>query len=215
MNTEQKSFIDYNTAGDFIEKYDYAVKQPVKWAIKRCIDVSHAIIGLFLLFPVLLVSGIAIKKESDGPVIFKQTRIGLKGKTFAIYKLRTMYDHSGPEYVKSENDSRITHVGKILRKYSIDEIPQLINIIKGDMSLVGPRPLRPSVFNEIQAKNPDFQLRLATKPGLRLNIGRLENGAFNKDIPAIEREYIENWSLSKDFIIFVALIKDTIKGKNY
>ena len=215
MDKEPNSFVDYAVAGDFIKKYDYAVKQPIKWKFKRALDVGGALVGLFILSPVLLASGIAIRKQTNGPIIFKQTRIGLKGKTFTMYKLRTMYDNCGVDAVKSDKDERITPVGKILRKYSIDEMPQLLNVLKGDMSLVGPRPIRPRIFKEIQSKNPEFQLRFSVKPGLRLNIGRTNEGIFNKDIPAIEREYIENWSLEKDLFILLSIIKDTIKGKNY
>jgi len=216
MNTEQGTFLDMNTAGNFIAKYDYAVKQPIKWKVKRLIDVSHAFAGLVLLSPLLIASAIAIKKESDGPIIFKQTRLGFHGKTFTMYKLRTMYENSSEKPVnRPNNDERITKTGKILRKYSIDEFPQLINVLKGDMSLVGPRPVRPNIFKEVQSANPNFQLRFATKPGLRLNISRVDNGVFNKQLQAIECDYIKNWSLTKDLKIFLSLLTDVIKGKNY
>ncbi|MBR5904463.1 MAG: sugar transferase [Alphaproteobacteria bacterium] len=216
MNKNQETFIDLSTSGDFFAKYDYAIKQPIKWKIKRFIDVSNAFAGLVLLFPLLIACGIAIKKESDGPVIFKQERIGFHGKTFTLYKFRTMHINSDESpVINPKTDSRITNIGKFLRKYSIDELPQLVNILKGDMSLVGPRPIRSKLFTEIQSKNPDFQLRFATKPGLRLNIGRMDNGAFNQEIHTIERNYIENWSLKNDLSIFLSLVSDTIRGRNY
>ena len=143
---------------------------------KRFIDILGSSIGLILLSPILLIAAIAIKIESKGPVIFSQKRIGLNGKEFKMFKLRSMVEDaealkkdlmkknemSGPMF-KMKDDPRVTKVGKIIRKTSIDELPQLINVLKGDMSLVGPRPSLPK---EVKKFKPWMKKRLDVKPGL-------------------------------------------------
>ncbi len=143
---------------------------------KRAIDIVGSIIGLALLSPILLIVAIAIKLESKGPIIFSQKRIGLKGKEFKMYKLRSMVEDaeklkkdlmksnemSGPMF-KMKDDPRVTRVGKFIRKTSIDELPQLVNVLKGDMSLVGPRPSLPK---EVKKFKPWMKKRLEVKPGL-------------------------------------------------
>lgn len=143
---------------------------------KRMLDIFGAIIGIVLLSPVLLVLSILIKLESKGKVLFSQKRVGLNGKEFKIYKFRSMVENaedlkknledknemSGPMF-KIKNDPRITQIGKFIRKTSIDELPQLINVLKGDMSLVGPRPSLPK---EVENFEPWMLKRLAVKPGL-------------------------------------------------
>ncbi len=144
--------------------------------LKRVIDVVGSLSGLILATPILLVVGILIKLESKGPIIFSQTRVGLNGKEFKMYKLRSMVvnaeelkkkleernEMSGPMF-KIKDDPRITRMGKIIRKTSIDELAQLINVLKGDMSLVGPRPSLP---NEVSKFEPWMLERLEVKPGL-------------------------------------------------
>lgn len=143
---------------------------------KRAIDIVGSIVGLVLLSPILLIVAIAIKLESKGPIIFSQKRIGLKGKAFKMYKLRSMVEDaeklkkdlmksnemSGPMF-KMKDDPRVTRVGKFIRKTSIDELPQLVNVLKGDMSLVGPRPSLPK---EVKKFKPWMKKRLEVKPGL-------------------------------------------------
>ena len=198
----------------FIDDYNYAIKKPIKWKIKRIIDISHSLIGIALLLPAFIIIPVLIRKDSDGPIIFKQQRIGMHGKMFTIYKFRTMYKNNDSHKVENIDDYRITKYGRFLRKYSLDEIPQLFNVLKGDMSLVGPRPMREKVFKEIQSIEPEYELRIATKPGLRLNFGK-EDGGAEPSMAKIERDYIENWSLIKDLHIFLHIIYDTINGKNY
>lgn len=144
--------------------------------IKRLIDIVASLIGLVLLSPLLLIVSIAIKVESKGPVIFKQKRVGLNGKLFDIYKFRSMVENaeelkkkledknemSGPMF-KIADDPRITKVGKFIRKTSIDELPQLVNVLKGEMSLVGPRPSLP---REVEQFDSWMFKRLQVKPGL-------------------------------------------------
>ncbi len=143
---------------------------------KRFFDIILSLLGLICLSPVLIIVAIAIKLESEGPVLFSQDRVGKDGKTFKMYKMRSMVSNaeelkekllkqnemSGPMF-KMKDDPRITKVGKFIRKTSIDEIPQLINIIKGDMSLVGPRPSLPKEVAEFE---PWMYERLVVKPGL-------------------------------------------------
>ena len=134
---------------------------------------------------------------------------------FTIYKFRTMlYKNKDTNKVENTNDYRITKFGKFLRKYSLDEIPQLFNILIGDMSLVGPRPMREELFKQIQSVEPEYELRIATKPGLRLNIGRTDGGA-GPNMAKTEQEYIKNWSLISDLKIFLHIVSDVLNGKNY
>lgn len=143
---------------------------------KRIIDILGGVMGLIILSPILIIIGVLIKLESKGPVIFSQKRIGLNGKEFKMYKFRSMVENaeeikeklkeknemSGPMF-KIKDDPRITKIGKFIRKTSLDEVPQLINVLKGDMSLVGPRPSLP---NEVKEFEPWMLKRLEVKPGL-------------------------------------------------
>ena len=144
--------------------------------LKRAIDIIGSLIGLILASPILVIVGILIKLESKGPIVFSQTRVGLNGKEFKMYKLRSMVlnaeelkkkleaqnEMSGPMF-KIKDDPRITKIGKFIRKTSIDELAQLVNVLKGDMSLVGPRPSLPREVEQFE----DWMLeRLEVKPGL-------------------------------------------------
>lgn len=144
--------------------------------IKRTLDIILSLIGLIITSPIFLIVGLCIKLESNGPIFFSQKRIGLKGKKFNMYKFRSMVinaeelkeglkdknEMSGPMF-KMKDDPRITKVGRFIRKTSIDELPQLINVLKGEMSLVGPRPSLPNEVNEFE---PWMLKRLDVKPGL-------------------------------------------------
>lgn len=146
------------------------------YMVKRVIDIICSLTGLIVLSPILILVAIAIKVDSKGPIIFKQERVGLKGKKFYMYKFRSMVvnaeelkealnkhnEMSGPMF-KIKEDPRITRVGKFIRKTSIDELPQLINVLKGEMSLVGPRPSLPK---EVKAFEGWMKKRLEVKPGL-------------------------------------------------
>ena len=136
---------------------------------KRATDYFLAILGLTVTTPLLAFVGLLIKLNSKGPVIYKQYRVGKDGKLFEIYKLRTMRidaeKQTGAVWAK-ENDPRITSVGRFLRKAHIDEIPQLFNVIKGDMSIVGPRPERPEIVRDLKLVIKDYEKRLQIKPGI-------------------------------------------------
>ena len=165
----------------------------------------------------MLLSAIAIKLDSKGPVLFKQKRVGQNGDIFTVLKFRTMINNPDiNQNVQNADDKRITRVGKILRKYSIDEFPQFFNIIKGDMSLTGPRPL--NVDNhEYRNLNKNFVIRYVFKPGASLDtkVTKLfvdNNPEFCNNI---EQDYIQNWNLKKDFNICLKTIKKILLGDNY
>lgn len=144
--------------------------------VKRVVDIICSLVGLIVLMPILFVVAISIKIESKGPIIFAQYRVGKDSKLFKMYKFRSMVNNAeeikenlesmnertGPMF-KIKNDPRITHIGRIIRKASIDELPQLVNILKGDMSIVGPRPSLPK---EVEAFDGWMMQRLTVKPGL-------------------------------------------------
>jgi len=137
--------------------------------VKRATDIFCSALGIILSIPFFLILPILIKLSSKGPVLYSQERVGFKGDTFNIIKFRTMIDDaegiSGPVWA-GENDPRITHVGWFMRKCRLDELPQLINIFKGEMSFVGPRPERPFFVKKLQEKIPYYAYRFTVKPGL-------------------------------------------------
>lgn len=137
-------------------------------SVKRIGDVSLSILLFLVLSPLICILAILIKLDSSGPVIFSQERLGKDGAPFLIYKFRSMKvdaEKDGPQWA-SENDDRCTRVGKVLRKARLDEIPQLLNILEGDMSFVGPRPEREYFYKKFESYIPEFRNRLAVKPGL-------------------------------------------------
>jgi len=154
----------------------YIESKKIYSILKRCMDIICSLLGLIILSPLLLIVAVCIKIESKGPAIFTQDRVGLDGKVFKLYKLRSMINKAeelkcrleknnemdGPMF-KIRNDPRVTKVGRFIRKTSIDELPQLINVLKGEMSLVGPRP---SLQNEVEEFENWMLKRLAVKPGL-------------------------------------------------
>lgn len=166
---------DYNIGESNIVRYRSNVRY-VYLAIKRLVDVFGSLIGIILLSPIYIIVAILIKLDSKGPICFSQKRVGLHGKIFNMYKFRSMVvnaeeikeqlayqnEMSGPMF-KMKNDPRVTRVGRFIRKTSIDELPQLINVLKGDMSLVGPRPSLPK---EVEQFEPWMKYRLLVNPGL-------------------------------------------------
>ena len=136
---------------------------------KRCFAVTFALLLLLLTAPLLLLTAIAIKCDSEGPVLFRQVRVGLYGKTFVIYKFRSMRHDAelktGPAWA-AECDERVTRIGRLLRSWRLDEIPQALNVLKGDMSIVGPRPERPCFVDQLEQEIPFYSLRHYLKPGI-------------------------------------------------
>jgi exopolysaccharide biosynthesis polyprenyl glycosylphosphotransferase len=181
--------------------------------VKRMMDVSLTSFGLFLIAPILLVIAVAIKLDDrKGPVIFRQTRVGIDGKTFTMYKFRSMCtdaerrlaelaaknEGAGPLF-KIENDPRITRVGRLLRKYSLDELPQLFNVLGGSMSLVGPRPSLPS---EVDAYAAPIRRRLKVMPGLT-GLWQVSGRSLLswEESVRLDLWYVENWSIGFDLQI--------------
>lgn len=188
-------------------------------AIKKIMDIFISLFIIIILSPVLLTIAIAIKLSSPGPIIFKQTRVGIRGRLFSLYKFRTMVvnaeklkkeleaenEMDGPVF-KIKEDPRITKIGRFLRKTGLDELPQLFNILKGEMSLIGPRPPLPS---ETQ-KYKRWQLRrLSVKPGLSCfwQIKPDRNAIKFEKWMELDLAYIDNWSLRLDFLILLKTIK--------
>jgi len=194
--------------------------------IKRFIDIIVSALGLILLSPLFLITAFAIKMTSKGPVFFKQIRCGLHGRTFEIYKFRTMgvdaeerleelmslNEREGPVF-KIRNDPRINKVGSFLRKVSLDELPQLINVLKGDMSLVGPRPPLPSEVTQYERWQ---RRRLSLRPGITCihEVVAREDIDFDRWMK-LDLEYIDNWSISLDIKILTRTIFAVFKGTGW
>lgn len=180
-----------------------------------------ALIGLFILGPLLLFIAIKIKLDSKGPILYFQERIGYRGIPFIIYKFRSMYEdaeNNGP-MLSHYNDPRVTKWGRVMRKWKLDELPQLINVLKGEMSLVGPRPERKYYINQIALIYPYFDCLHQVRPGLT-SLGMIRFGYARNVEEIIQRldyeiSYIKNYSPLLDIYIIFYTFRFISEGKTY
>lgn len=189
--------------------------------VKRVMDILGSIAAIIVSSPVMLLMCILIKATSPGPLIYKQERVGLHNKTFWMYKFRSMEIQPESEEKKAwtvKNDPRVTGIGKFMRRTSIDELPQLFNILKGDMSLVGPRPERPFFVEKFREEIPRYMVKHQVRPGLT---GWAQVNGYRGDTSIRKRidcdlYYIENWSIGFDIkILFLTIFKGFINKNAY
>ena len=176
--------------------------------IKRFFDITISLLGLIALLPLFLIIALAIKLDAPGPVIYKQKRLGLKAEPFTIYKFRSMRlgAEKGGVY-EAENDPRVTRVGRLLRRTSINELPQFVNIIKGDMSLIGPRPVLPFHPWPLEQYTEEQKQRFRVRPGVTgwAQVSGRKNLMWDRRIE-YDLEYIKDLSFSLDLKIFLKSI---------
>ena len=198
-------------------------------AVKRVSDLTGAVLGILFLMPVMLVVVVAIKLDTPGPILFRQLRIGRGGQMFCVLKFRTMVpdaearlaelealnESPGGLMFKIRHDPRVTRLGRFLRRTSLDELPQLINVLWGEMSLVGPRPLQLRDFERLVEEYPDLvTIRLSTRPGLTGMAqisGRRDIDPF--EILKFDHSYVLNWSLAEDLLILLRTIEVVLSGR--
>lgn len=193
----------------------------LNWVLKRAVDIVGSLIGIIVASPIMLAAALAVRFTSPGPVLFKQERVGLHNKTFQMYKFRTM-EMQKPSFEQKawtvKDDPRVTKVGKLLRRTSLDELPQLFNILLGEMSLVGPRPERPQFVEKFKEEIPRYMIKHQVRPGLT---GWAQINGYRGDTSIRKRieydlYYIENWTLSFDIkIMFLTIFKGFINKNAY
>lgn len=194
------------------------INGPVMSAAKGAFDFIFCVFLLICLAPLLLATAIAIKLDSKGPVIYRQKRVGYKGRVFSVLKFRSMQidaEREGPQYAAPQ-DERVTRIGRFLRKYRIDELPQAINVLRGDMSLVGPRPERPEFVGILEREIPHYHRRHLVKPGItgwaqvKYEYAASVEGARNK--LRFDLYYIRNFSPLLDLVIVLMTVRVALFG---
>lgn len=188
---------------------------------KRIMDIIGSVVAILIFSPVMLVTAVLVKTTSKGPLIYRQERVGLHNQVFQMYKFRSMEVQSPGREKKAwtvRNDPRVTRVGRVIRRTSIDELPQLFNILKGDMSLVGPRPERPFFVEKFREEIPRYMVKHQVRPGLT---GWAQVNGFRGDTSIKKRieydlYYIENWTLGLDIkILFLTFFKGFVNKNAY
>lgn len=187
--------------------------------IKRFIDIFFALMAGILLLPLILLSALMVLLSSPGPIFFRQERMGFLEKPFQIWKFRSMHtraEQAGPQ-LSSDEDSRVTGWGKIMRKWRLDELPQIWNVLKGDMSIVGPRPERKYYIDQIIVSHPEYKRLLKVKPGLTslgmVKFGYAENVKEMVDRMQYDLAYVKRPGLLLDFSIMLQSIGVIFAGK--
>lgn len=197
------------------------LNDPLNMMVKRAVDIFGALVALVLFSPIMLTTAAIIKLTSPGPLIYSQERIGLHNRPFKMYKFRSM-EVQTPDKEKTQwttkHDPRVTPIGKVIRKTSIDEMPQLVNVLFGDMSLVGPRPERPLFVEKFKEEIPRYMIKHQVRPGMT---GWAQVNGYRGDTSITKRiehdlYYIENWTLGFDFkILFLTFFKGFINKNAY
>jgi exopolysaccharide biosynthesis polyprenyl glycosylphosphotransferase len=194
-------------------------KSPFLYAVKRTLDILVALVALVLTLPVMFVVAIAIWLETGGPVLFRQERSGLKGRSFRIMKFRSMChkaEEGGPVWAATD-DSRVTRVGRFIRKYRLDELPQIFNVLRGEMSLVGPRPERPHFCEILEKSIPFFELRHTVRPGITgwAQVKYQYGASVEESKTKLEYDffYIKHMSMVLDLAILFETAKVMIYGR--
>jgi len=212
------------SVADGYTHYLLTISRPIQDALKRAMDVALAATALVVLSPLLLAAAAAVKLTSKGPVFFKQVRVGLRGRYFEMYKFRSMVvdaeqrladlmaknEQTGPVF-KMKRDPRITRVGRFLRAFSIDELPQLFNILRGEMTIVGPRPPVPSEVSQYQ---PWQRRRLSVRPGLTClwQVQGRNRIGFDEWM-LLDLQYVDQWSFSKDVGLIGRTVPVVVTGR--
>lgn len=197
-----------------IEAGSAPATRPVGGATKRALDLVVAVPATIALAPVMAGIALWVRRDSDGPAIFRQERVGAFGKPFRVLKFRSMVmnaEHLGAGLAVTEDDDRITRAGRILRRLSLDELPQLINVVKGDMSLVGPRPTVPS---QVERYDATQRRRLLARPGVT-GLAQVRGRA---SIPwstriALDVDYVDNWRMARDLRILLETVRVVVRGE--
>ena len=201
-------------------RYSHDAMGPAARAVKRVCDFILALLGLIVLSPLFLVITVAILLQRNGPIFFSQERIGYGGKPFRIYKFRTMssvVEDEGPQLVAQSDDGKSTHTERFLREHHLDELPQLWNVLRGDMSFVGPRPERKYFIDKIMEHTSDYPLVYQMKPGLTSE-ATIYNGytdTMEKMLKRLDMDirYLENRTLGMDFKILFNTVYILLRGK--
>lgn len=215
--------IDRTTGSIFFQYHNYADTPYCSvnksyLIVKRLLDIGLAMLFIIIFSPVYLIAAIAVKLSTRGQIIYKQERIGLNGKPFIMYKFRSMYENSEPAgpALSSKTDCRVTPLGAFMRRYKIDEFPQFINVLKGEMSVVGPRPERNFYIKQLSEQKSGYRKILNVKPGLT-SFGQIYYGYAENIEQMLERyKYDENYlhsaSITTDFFIIIRTIRVIIFG---
>lgn len=202
----------------WLARLDLRMRHPVFHRAKRCLDVAVSVVGLLLTAPLLLAAWFAIRLESSGPALFSQTRTGFLGSEYVLLKLRTMRqdaEEKGARWAKEEDD-RVTRVGRFLRKWRIDEIPQFWNVLRGEMSVVGPRPERPEFVKKLGEEIPVWSCRHLVKPGLtgwaQIRFRYAGDADASREKLSYDLYYLKNASLVLDLQIILSTLRSVAKG---